>query len=71
MKESEASAGTMLYAVICALHSRRTFRTCIGEIETQAHSSWDDLAKSLLVAQVEVMEQVRDVQTKPQLKLVK
>jgi hypothetical protein len=48
MKESEATNGTKLHALITSMLVRTSFRTTLSKIEGQAGEAWDDVAASLM-----------------------
>ena len=43
MKESEATAGTKLFAVIIAAQLRVPFQTALAKLDEQAGADWDAL----------------------------
>ena len=53
MKESEASHGTRLNALIKSMIMRTSFDTAIRNTKKQAHESWDVAAMTLMQSMVE------------------
>ena len=58
MKESEASDGTRLHALICAMLTRVNFNTALNKFDKQSEESWGELAediKKMIVNNMPVM----------------